>query len=95
MIPRDFGCAPIEGTFSGFWASGQKMAYSVGPAIVGFALSLSGFTRSGEQPRSVELGIRLVFCLFPSLMLLLSFIPFRKYDLTEKRFEEIKKIIGR
>ena len=32
-----------EGVFSGMWSAGQKIAYSVGPPIVGFALALSGF----------------------------------------------------
>ncbi|MBW2593029.1 MAG: MFS transporter [Deltaproteobacteria bacterium] len=80
-----------EGIFSGSWAAGQKIAFSVGPSIVGFALSFSGFVAEGVQPESVDLGIRIVFCLLPVVMMLLSFIPFSKYDLTEKRFEEIKQ----
>ena len=83
-----------EGIFSGVWTSGQKLAYSVGPSIVGFALSLSGFTQGDVQPESVELGIRIVFCLFPAFTLLLSFFPFARYDLTEERFKEIKRIIA-
>ena len=82
-----------EGIFSGSWAAAQKTAYSVGPSIVGFALSLSGFVNNDVQPESVDTGIRIVFCLFPALMMLLSFIPFFKYELTEKRFEEIKQKI--
>ncbi len=83
-----------EGIFSGVWASGQKLAYSVGPSIVGFALALSGFTQGDVQPESVETGIRIVFCLFPALTLLLSFLPFARYDLTEGRFLEIKRAMG-
>jgi glycoside/pentoside/hexuronide:cation symporter, GPH family len=83
-----------EGIFSGAWASGQKMAYSVGPAIVGFALSISGFEGTGAQPESVSTGIRLVFCLFPTIMLLLSLIPFSRYTLTEEKFEEVKRLIA-
>jgi glycoside/pentoside/hexuronide:cation symporter, GPH family len=83
-----------EGIFAGVWTSGQKLAYSVGPSIVGFALSLSGFTRGDVQPDSVAMGMRIVFCLFPALLLLLSFIPFNRYDLTEERFREIKQIIA-
>ncbi len=83
-----------EGIFSGVWASGQKLAYSVGPGIIGFALSVSGFTRGNSQPDSVEVGIRIVFCLLPALLLLFSYIPFNRYDLTEERFTEIKQIIA-
>ncbi|MBI9084367.1 MAG: MFS transporter [Desulfobacterales bacterium] len=82
-----------EGIFSGAWACGQKSAYAIGPAIVGMTLSLSGFAGAGLQPESLATGIRLVFCLFTAAMLLLSLIPFRRYELTETRFEEIKQLI--
>jgi len=82
-----------EGVFCGMWSAGQKIAYSVGPAIVGFALALSGFTLKETQPEQLEIGIRLIFCLFPALVVLISFIPFMKYELTAERFEEIKKEI--
>jgi GPH family glycoside/pentoside/hexuronide:cation symporter len=82
-----------EGVFSGIWSCGQKTAYSVGPGIVGFALSLSGFVVDAVQPESVETGIRIVFCIFTAAMVLLSLIPFMKYDLTEEKFETIKQMI--
>jgi len=82
-----------EGIFSGMWACGQKTAYAVGPSIIGFTLSLSGYVNAAEQPESVVTGIRVVFCLFTAVMILLSLIPFRKYELTEERFEEIKQLI--
>ncbi len=83
-----------EGIFSGVWASGQKMAYSVGPGIMGFALALSGFSAGGPQGENVATGIRVAFCLIPAAALLLSFIPFGAYDLTEEKFEEIKRKIA-
>ena len=83
-----------EGIFSGVWASGQKSAYAIGPGIIGITLSLSGFVATGEPPASLSVGIRIVFCVFTALMLLLSLIPFQKYELTEKRFEEIKQRIN-
>ncbi len=82
-----------EGIFSGIWSCGQKTAYSVGPGIVGFALSLSGFTPDAVQPESVETGIRIVFCIFTAAMILLSLIPFIAYDLDEEKFERIKQMI--
>ncbi len=79
-----------EGVFSGVWASGQKTAYALGPGLIGFTLSVSGFTDAVEQPESVVTGIRLIFCVVTTLLFLLSLIPFRRYDLTESRFSEIK-----
>lgn len=83
-----------EGIFSGIWSSGQKTAYSVGPSIVGITLSMSGFEPSVIHSDSVAMGIRIVFCVFTAAMILLSLIPFFKYELTEARFEEIKKLIS-
>lgn len=82
-----------EGIFSGIWSSGQKTAYSVGPSIVGITLSLTGFEPDIANSDNVVMGIRVVFCVFTVAMILVSLIPFRKYELTEKRFEEIKKLI--
>jgi Na+/melibiose symporter-like transporter len=76
------------------WSAGQKIAYSVGPPIVGFALALSGFVREGPQPESLNTGVRAIFCLFPAAMILLSFLPFRKYNLTEEEFERVKAHIS-
>lgn len=84
-----------EGVFSGMWSAGQKIAYSVGPPIVGFALALSGFVTEGVQPESLDIGVRAIFCLFPAAMILLSFLPFSKYTLTEEEFERVKAQISR
>jgi len=83
-----------EGIFSGMWSAGQKIAYSVGPPIVGFALALSGFVTEGVQPQSVATGVRIIFCLFPAAMILLSFLPFSKYKMTEEEFEKVKSKIA-
>jgi len=85
-----------EGVFSGMWSAGQKIAYAMSPAIVGYALALSGFVKEGVQPDSLNIGVRAVFCLFPAAMILLSFLPFSKYTLTEEEFEKVKaKIAGK
>ncbi len=84
-----------EGIFSGMWSAGQKIAYSISPPIVGFALALSGFVATGTQPETVNTGVRIVFCLFPAVMVLLSFLPYSKYTLTEEEFEKVKAQISR
>lgn len=100
MLPDTVECDQMqsglrrEGIFSGMWSAGQKIAYSVGPPIVGFALALSGFVKEGVQPESLVTGVRVIFCLFPAAMILLSFIPFSKYPLTEEEFEKVKAKIA-
>jgi len=83
-----------EGIFSGMWSAGQKTGCSVGPPIVGFALALSGFVRKGVQPESLFIGVHVIFCLFPALIILLSFLPFSKYIFTEEEFERVKEKIA-
>ncbi len=84
-----------EGIFSGFWASGQKIGYAMGPAIVGAVLSASGFAKDAAlQSDAVVLGVRIAFCLFPPAAILVSLLIFRKYNLTEEKFEEIKREIA-
>ncbi len=46
------------------------------------------------QPESLNIGVRAIFCLFPAAMVLLSFLPFSKYTLTEQEFENIKARIA-
>jgi GPH family glycoside/pentoside/hexuronide:cation symporter len=83
-----------EGIFSGAWAAGQKTAYALGPAIVGFMLSLSGFSAGDVQSDTTVTAIRLIFCLGTAGFFLLSLLPFRKYDLTEQHFAELKQTIN-
>ena len=47
----------------------------------------------GELEQAREVLSAVVFCLLTAGMMLISLIPFFKYDLTEERFEEIKKLI--
>jgi Na+/melibiose symporter-like transporter len=61
---------------------------------VGFALALSGFVTEGAQPESVATGVRIIFCLFPAAMILLSYLPFSKYKMTEEEFEKVKAKIA-
>lgn len=82
-----------EGVFSGIWSCGQKTAYSVGPSIVGFTLSAAGFAGDAAPSASVVTSVRIVFCLFTGAMIVLSLLPLAKYELTEERFEEIKRLI--
>ena len=84
-----------EGVFNGIWASGQKTAYSLAPAMVGLAMQLSGFEpnlpEGQAQGPSASLGIRLVFCVVPAVCFLASLLVLRKYELSESRFNEMKQ----
>ncbi|MCU0299870.1 MAG: MFS transporter [Candidatus Nanopelagicales bacterium] len=83
------------GVFTGVWAAGETVSLALGPAVVGLILAVTGFISSeGDQtvtqPSSALTGIVLSFSLFPALMMLLSLPTLFKYDLTEKRLDELR-----
>jgi glycoside/pentoside/hexuronide:cation symporter, GPH family len=59
--------ADAEGRFTGVWTATEKLGLSLGPALVGIALSLTGDDK--------VIGIGLFLCLIPPLLCLLS-LPF-------------------
>jgi glycoside/pentoside/hexuronide:cation symporter, GPH family len=59
--------ADAEGRFTGVWTATEKLGLSLGPALVGIALSLTG--------RDKVMGIGLFLCLIPPLLCALS-LPF-------------------
>jgi glycoside/pentoside/hexuronide:cation symporter, GPH family len=59
--------ADCEGRFTGVWTATEKLGLSLGPALVGVALSLAGDHQS--------IGIGAFLCLIPPLLCLLS-LPF-------------------
>ncbi|MHB8877475.1 MAG: MFS transporter [Myxococcaceae bacterium] len=105
MLPDTIDCDELasgarrEGMFNGVWASGQKVAYSFAPAVVGFVMQLSGFVPNladgAVQPPSAAAGIRWVFCVAPAACLLASLLILRKYELSEARFQEVKEQLAR
>lgn len=83
------------GVFTGVWAAGETVSLALGPAVVGLILAVTGFISSeGDQtvtqPTTALTGIVLSFSLFPALMMLLSLPTLFKYDLTEKRLDELR-----
>jgi glycoside/pentoside/hexuronide:cation symporter, GPH family len=56
--------AQAEGKFTGVWTAVEKLGLSIGPALVGLALSLSG--------QNVPLGLGLFLCVIPPILCLAS-----------------------
>ncbi|HQR80953.1 MAG TPA: MFS transporter [Actinomycetota bacterium] len=83
------------GVFTGVWAAAETVSLALGPAVVGLILAATGFisTQAGQtvtQPGSALTGIVLAFSLFPASMLLLSLPTLLRYDLTQKRLDDLR-----
>jgi Na+/melibiose symporter-like transporter len=72
----------------------RKWIFSTQKALDRRLKILSGFVREGVQPESLAVGVRVIFCLFPALMILIGFLPFSRYRLTEEEFERVKEKIA-
>jgi len=74
-----------EGIFSGVFSALEKVAFAVGPAIAGTALSLAGFAESrggaGAQSASAVEGIVLSISVLPVCLTAASLLLLRRYRL--------------
>jgi glycoside/pentoside/hexuronide:cation symporter, GPH family len=78
-----------EGLFTGLWTAGEKAGLAFGPLVAGLMLSAFGFVESTgtrvAQPESALIGITIIACIVPSMLLLSSLIFLRAYTLTEQQ----------
>jgi glycoside/pentoside/hexuronide:cation symporter, GPH family len=82
------------GAFTGVWTAGEKAGMAVGPALFAGVLALTGFveTEGGAivaQPQAALTGIVLGFAVVPSLLMLLSLLFIRRYDLDEAAVRQL------
>jgi GPH family glycoside/pentoside/hexuronide:cation symporter len=84
-----------EGTYFGIWALLQKFTNALGVATVGWSLAWFGYVANAAQSDFTLLGIRLFFCIIPSVALLISLPLLVKYPITRqshaKVVEELKR----
>jgi GPH family glycoside/pentoside/hexuronide:cation symporter len=74
-----------EGMFSGVFSALEKLAFALGPAIAGVALSVAGFVESRggaglESPGAIE-GIVISLSVLPVLLTASSLLVLRRYRL--------------
>ncbi len=84
-----------EATLSAFYATVEKLAFAVGPALVLYLLAWFGYQEGTEglqieQPPSAIIAIYIGAGLAPAALYGLSLIFLFKYDLTEERLQELR-----
>lgn len=82
-----------EGLFSGFLTFSQKAASSLSIAVVGVALSASGYVAGAEQGGTALWAIRLLTGAVPAVMILCSILVALRYPITRKEHRRIRAAI--
>ena len=84
-----------EGAFTGIWMASDKIGWALGPLIIGWILSYSGFLESaaGElvsQPESALFAIRLCAGALPGVAIICSALFVIFYPITEKQLDVLE-----
>ncbi|MFO7615363.1 MAG: MFS transporter [Bacteroidales bacterium] len=82
-----------EGQYIGLWSVSKKLAAAVGIGAGLSILGLAGYTPNVEQTPTVQLVLRTLYALVPSLCNLLAIIVALAYPINEKIHEQIKQAI--
>lgn len=85
-----------EGTIFGAWAFCRKAGMAGGAFLTSVVLAQFGFVSGAgaEQTEMAVTGIRVAYSFLPFLLWGSALLVLRRYDLSEKRFEEIQKEIA-
>lgn len=78
-----------EGLYLGFATMIRKAAIALGAGSVGIGLGLVGFEPNQVQTPQTALGIKLLFCVPPTLLVLAAYLLFRRFPLTRERHREL------
>jgi len=81
------------GVFTGVWTAGETLGLAVGPGLFALILAVGGYVSSGSdeavtQPDSALLAIAVGFSLVPAILIAMSLLILRHYDLDSKLTEE-------
>jgi GPH family glycoside/pentoside/hexuronide:cation symporter len=84
-----------EGQYIGLWSIAKKLAAAVGIGIGLSALGMAGYQPNVEQTQEVQLVLRTLYALIPSLCNLLGLIIALAYPLNDKIHTEIRQEISK
>ena len=78
-----------EGLFAGFAALLRKCAFAIAAGLVGVGLDGIGYQPHVQQSASALLGIKLLFAVPTTLLVIAAWFAFRRFPLTPERWAEI------
>lgn len=78
-----------EGLFAGFAAMLRKCAFAIAAGFVGVGLDLVGYQPHVAQSASALLGIKILFAVPTTLLVIAAWFAFRRFPLTPERWAEL------
>lgn len=78
-----------EGLFAGFAALLRKCAFAVAAGMVGIGLALVGYRPHAVQTPTTLLGIKLLFAVPTTLLVVAAWFAFRHFPLSSERWAEV------
>ncbi|MFO8085343.1 MAG: glycoside-pentoside-hexuronide (GPH):cation symporter [Desulfobacterales bacterium] len=82
-----------EGQYIGLWSISKKLAAAVGVGAGLSILGMAGYTPNVDQPPTVQMALRILYALVPSICNLLAILAALAYPIDDKMHEKIKQAI--
>jgi GPH family glycoside/pentoside/hexuronide:cation symporter len=82
-----------EGQYIGLWSISKKFAAAVGIGAGLSILGLAGYTPNAEQPAEVQMTLRVLYALVPSLCNIVAIVIAFAYPISSRLHGEIRKAI--
>ena len=82
-----------EGQYIGLWSISKKFAAAVGIGTGLAMLGMAGYTPNAEQPAAVQMTLRVLYALVPSLCNVVAIIIACAYPISGRMHAEIRKAI--
>jgi GPH family glycoside/pentoside/hexuronide:cation symporter len=83
-----------EGQYIGLWSISKKLAAALGVGIGLAALGMSGYTPNVEQTEQVQLTLRALYALVPSICNILAFAIALAYPISGEVHKDIREAIA-
>lgn len=80
-----------EGLFAGFAALIRKCAFAAAAAGVGVGLTVVGYQEGAAQTAQTVLGLKVLFAVPPTLLVLAALFVFRRFPLTREAHAEVRR----
>jgi GPH family glycoside/pentoside/hexuronide:cation symporter len=79
-----------EGQYIGFWSISKKVAAALGVGIALSVLGLIGYVPNVQQTPQVQLTLRILYALIPSMCNIIAFLIAFAYPISAKIHQQIR-----
>jgi GPH family glycoside/pentoside/hexuronide:cation symporter len=83
-----------EGQYIGLWSISKKFAAAVGIGVGLSVLGMAGYTPNAEQPAAVQMTLRVLYSLVPSLCNMMAIVIAFAYPISSRIHADIRKAIA-